>query len=110
MNRAERRSAPFRAPLLPEELDDGPGMVMMLADYRPSPFGGWVASLAPEGAGLAKEAHFPDAHAAYHGVLDILADLEEVLGLPFATLHTLDGDPRAWERIAIAEGFISCIC
>jgi hypothetical protein len=55
-------------------------MVVMHADYRPSPFGGWIAAVAPEGTGPPREAHFPDAYAAYHGVLDLIDTLEEESG------------------------------
>jgi hypothetical protein len=39
-------------------------------------------------------------------VLDILDSLEEA-GIPFATPHTLDGDPVAWERLSIEQGSIN---
>ena len=39
------------------------GVVVMRADYRPSPFGGWIAALGPEGTGPAQEHHFPDPHS-----------------------------------------------
>jgi hypothetical protein len=67
-------------------------MVVMQADYRPSPSGGWIAAVAPEGTGPPREAHFPNAHEAYHGVLDLIDTLEEESGIPFAALHTLGGD------------------
>jgi hypothetical protein len=80
------------------------GVVVMRADYRPSPFGGWIAALGPEGTGPAQEHHFPDPHSAYHGVLELLDTLEEDTGVPLAVRHTPTGDPAAWQHLADQHG------
>jgi hypothetical protein len=81
-------------------------MVVICADYRPSPGGGWIAGLVPEGSNAGRQAQFPDLAAAYHGVLDLLDALEEQTGVAFAVVHTLRGDPRAWELTATDHGIV----
>lgn len=82
-------------------------VVLVVADYRPSPLGGWAVTVDVEGVS-AMGAHFLGAHEAYHGVRDLLEELVEEADCPLATVHTLDGDPAAWAMLAAREGFGDC--
>jgi hypothetical protein len=81
--------------------------MLVIADYRPSPFGSWTAAVAIED-GVERTAHFADPHEAYHAVLDLLEELVDALDAPLATMHTLDGDPTAWAMLAAREGLTEC--
>lgn len=80
----------------------------VLADYRETPYGRWVATLVAADR-PAQKVWASTAHDCLHLVLDALADLAQAVHRPLATLHTQEGDTRRWAETAAAGGFADCV-
>lgn len=78
-------------------------------DYQHGQAGFWHATVTIDGYPPATRTA-ADAHEAMHEALDYLDKFinehPEVTGL--FSVHTLDGDPAAWMRLASEQGFLDC--
>ena len=76
-------------------------------DYHRSPLGAWTAILVQDRLEpVALQA--TNAHDAFHKATQLIEVLSEHADVAISTIHTLDGDPVAWARLAAREGFLDC--
>lgn len=77
-------------------------MPNIIADYHQSSLGVWRVGLSVDGNELGV-AQAPNIQEALLAALDRIRQIVEGHGEPASTVHTLDGDARAFAELAAAE-------